>query len=130
MTILLIRSDGPKAELYLYSDQNQLDKYAWHAGRELSDTLLLNIKQILAKNKMDFSSLQAVAVFAGPGSFTGLRISHTVANALAFAQGIPVVNQAGDDWIEKSIVDLLQGKNKQIVTPDYGRDARITTPRK
>jgi tRNA threonylcarbamoyladenosine biosynthesis protein TsaB len=37
-------------------------------------------------------SLDFVGVAAGPGSFTGLRIAVTAANALAYAAGVPVID--------------------------------------
>lgn len=37
-----------------------------------------------------FAKLEGVEVETGPGSFTGLRVGVSVANALGFALGIPV----------------------------------------
>lgn len=44
----------------------------------------------LVKKLVDVKSLTAIEVEAGPGSFTGLRIGVSVANALGFSLGIPV----------------------------------------
>lgn len=55
-----------------------------------SQVLLPLIKKILKKNKVDYGDLAGVEVEAGPGSFTGLRVGVSVANALGFALGIPV----------------------------------------
>lgn len=37
-----------------------------------------------------FGKLEGIAVETGPGSFTGLRVGVSVANALGFSLGIPV----------------------------------------
>lgn len=44
----------------------------------------------LIKKLVDFKDLTAIEVRTGPGSFTGLRVGVSVANALGFALGIPV----------------------------------------
>ena len=36
------------------------------------------------------NGIDAIEVNAGPGSFTGLRVGASIANALSFALGIPV----------------------------------------
>lgn len=55
-----------------------------------SQVLLPMIEKILKKQKLDFKDLQSIEVETGPGSFTGLRVGVSVANALGFALEIPV----------------------------------------
>ena len=55
-----------------------------------SQVLLPLIEKILKKNKMDYGDIEGVEVETGPGSFTGLRVGVSVANALGFSLGIPV----------------------------------------
>ena len=50
--------------------------------------LLRTIEAILAEAGMPLSSLDAVAVTTGPGSFTGLRIGLATMKALAWARGL------------------------------------------
>ena len=130
MIVLTIRTDKPEAELGVYEDQNQLTYETWEAHRTLSDTLHSKIEEILNKSSKSLKDVQGIAIYKGPGSFTGLRIGMSVANALAYAQSIPVVAKAGDDWIKDSIGDLLAGKNDKIALPEYGAPAKTTTPRK
>lgn len=62
------------------------------------------IKTLSAKNKFGsqvllplvaklFKDIKAIEVETGPGSFTGLRVGVSVANALGFALNIPVNNK-------------------------------------
>lgn len=48
------------------------------------------IKTLLEKHKISLSDIQNIKVNQGPGSFTGLRVGVSVANALSFALKIPV----------------------------------------
>ena len=45
---------------------------------------------MLDLEKMDFKDLDGIEVETGPGSFTGLRVGVSVANALGFELDIPV----------------------------------------
>lgn len=55
-----------------------------------SQVLLPLILKLLKHRMLDFSDLEGVEVEEGPGSFTGLRVGVSVANALGFALNIPV----------------------------------------
>lgn len=55
-----------------------------------SQALLPLIEKILKDNNLGFKDLTAIEVTTGPGSFTGLRVGVSVANALGFSLGIPV----------------------------------------
>lgn len=55
-----------------------------------SQILLPLIEKLLKKCKLDYNSLTGIEVETGPGSFTGLRVGVSVANALGFVLGIPV----------------------------------------
>lgn len=69
-------------------------------------------------------------VYKGPGSFTGLRIGITVFNTLAYANTWPIVGVTGDDWRQLGVKRLENKENDEIVLPEYGGEANITTPRK
>lgn len=55
-----------------------------------SQVLLPLIEKLLKSQKKSFKDLTGIEVETGPGSFTGLRVGVSVANALAFSLGIPV----------------------------------------
>lgn len=130
MIILTIRSDKPEAEVGLYDGQNQLAYDTWQAHRELGQTLHLRIRDLLQGQGKEWTDIQGIIAFQGPGSFTGLRIGLSVANALAYAQNIPVVTTLDENWINKGIERLLKGENDNIAMPEYGAEANITQPRK
>ena len=85
---------------------------------------------LLKKQNLNWSDLEAIVCFKGPGSFTGLRIGLSVANSLAYGLNIPVIGEQGIDWQYKAINKILNGQNDQMVIPYYGADPNITKPRK
>lgn len=130
MLILTIRTDRPEAELSLYKDGQKVAHYEWLAHRQLADTIHIKIKELLESRQLGLKDLEGLVVFKGPGSFTGLRIGISIANALADALGIPIVASSGEDWQETGRRRLEASENEKIVLPEYGAAPNITKPRK
>ncbi|HEY5549996.1 MAG TPA: tRNA (adenosine(37)-N6)-threonylcarbamoyltransferase complex dimerization subunit type 1 TsaB [Candidatus Saccharimonadales bacterium] len=130
MKILAIRTDKPEAELYVYEGQVKLAEVSWPAHRQLAETIHQKTREILDKSSISLGDIEGIVCYKGPGSFTGLRIGLSVANALAYAQKIPIVARNGKSWLERGIDNLLTGKNDNIVTPEYGAPAKTTSPKK
>ena len=55
-----------------------------------SQTVLNYIERILKENKTRVEDLSEINVNIGPGSYTGLKVGVSIANALGFALKIPV----------------------------------------
>ncbi len=130
MTILCIRTDKPEAELAVYDNQTALAQQRWQAHRKLAETLHVKINEVLAEASNNIADIEGVVVYKGPGSFTGLRIGVSVANALAYSLAVPVIGTNGENWIEKGIGSLQLGESDETVIPAYGSAARTTKPRK
>ena len=129
--ILTIRTDNPEAEVGLFkSDGTEVSYKKWQAHRELEATLLASIEQLLNEADAEKTDLTGVVVYAGPGSFTGLRIGFTVANTFSAGLGIGNVKSGGPDWVKNGISLLSSVKTPQILLPDYGGQANITKPKK
>lgn len=129
MLILTIRTDKPEAELGLYNDSEQLAYQTWPAHRQLAETIHLKIDELLKSQHKTLQDLAGLVAFQGPGSFTGLRIGLTVANALAYSLRIPIVAAQTDDWVQLGLADLRRGKNQRLALPEYGAAPNITAPK-
>lgn len=128
--ILAVRSESPEAQLVLLESGVERERVKWQAHRELSETLLHKIEALLERRGARLKDLKGLIVYQGPGSFTGLRISITVVNSLAYALQIPVVGAGGEQWCEVGMKKLEQQVNEICVLPEYGALAHITKPRK
>lgn len=130
MIILTIKTDNPEAELGLYDGNSQLAYETWQAHRELAETIHKKIAEVLKRAGKDWDDIGGIVCFAGPGSFTGLRIGLSVGNALGYGLSVPIVSQKTEAWIKDGIKRLLAGKADPLALPEYGAEAHITTPRK
>jgi tRNA threonylcarbamoyladenosine biosynthesis protein TsaB len=130
MIFLTIRTDKPEAEIGLFDGSERLAYESWPAHRELSDTIHRKIDELLKSQDKTMTDVAGIAAYQGPGSFTGLRIGLTVANALAYSYSLPVVATTGNDWITVAGHQLQHTKLQQYILPEYGGEANITLPRK
>lgn len=129
MLILTIKTDNPEAEIGLYEDHKKIDYYTWQADRKLAETIHKKIKAMLTSAKRDWRDINGVVAYSGPGSFTGLRIGISVANAIIYSLSCPGIGCSGKNWVEDGIKLIIAGKNEEIIKPNYGADAHITLPR-
>jgi tRNA threonylcarbamoyladenosine biosynthesis protein TsaB len=131
MLVLAFRTDKPDAELILLGSGTIIGRKEWRAHRALAATLHNQIRDLLNEHKVDLERLTGIIVYSGPGSFTGLRIGASVANALAYSlEGIKLVSSQGDNWIEQGLSRIERGKTVTHVVPDYGSQPHVTTPKK
>lgn len=128
--ILCIRTDAPVAYLAIYDGPEVKSERKWEANRTLSRDILKVSQELANEAEIKLHDLTGLIVFAGPGSFTGLRIGCTVANTIAFSEDIPVVGTTGELWISNGIARLSQGDNDKTVMPQYGAEPRITASSK
>lgn len=129
MIILTIRTDKPESEIGLFNKDKQLAYETWQAHRQLAETIHIKIKKLLESPDYSLKDIKAVVIFKGPGSFTGLRIGISVANALAVSLQIPIVSETGNNWLKKGIQKIQKGENDQQVLPEYGSLPHVTKPK-
>lgn len=129
--ILTIRTDKPEAEVGLLSiDGEEIVTKTWQAHRALSDTIHLMIQELLDSQKKSWQDVEVIFFYKGPGSFTGLRIGASVANALASANEIAIVGVTGDSWVADGRAAFKAGNTGSRVLPEYGAEPFTTSPRK
>jgi tRNA threonylcarbamoyladenosine biosynthesis protein TsaB len=87
--VLAIDTSGATASVALYAGQ-VLAESTWQSGRRHSAELLPAIDELMARARIEKQGLSAIAVAAGPGSYSGLRVGVSTAMAMALALDLPV----------------------------------------
>lgn len=89
MILFINTANRKKIEVALKQDGKVINSK--FAENDFGSQVLLNlITEILAENNLEFKDLKGVEVEKGPGSYTGLKVGASVANALGFSLGILV----------------------------------------
>jgi tRNA threonylcarbamoyladenosine biosynthesis protein TsaB len=100
-----------------------------------SDVLLPAIDALVAGASVRAADIDAFAVGAGPGSFTGLRIGMATAKGLAFAAGRPLwavsslaalARDAADDGATGLLVPVRDARRGEIYAGFYVADGERT----
>jgi len=116
-TLLALETSGKSGSVAILSGPTDLGAYPNHPfdGFEWNEvvldpaygsakTLMPAVERLLASQRLVPSSLSAIAIIRGPGSFTGLRVGVATAKAMAYALQIPVVALDGLDVIARQIM--------------------------
>lgn len=87
-TLFIDTSDNQKIEVVLEIDGKRFNKIE-KIRHQKAQIVLPMIDKLLKEHNLKPSNINAVKVNTGPGSFTGIRVGISVANALSFALKIP-----------------------------------------
>lgn len=128
MKILALDSSGLVASVALIQDETLVAEYTMNYKKTHSQTLLPMLDEIKKAVDLDLDSLDAIAVAAGPGSFTGLRIGSATAKGLGLALrkpiiGVPTLEALAYNLYDTSedtlICPIMDARRKQVYTGVY-----------
>lgn len=126
MKILAIDSSGLVASVAIVTEEECIAEYTVNYKKTHSQTLLPMLDAISAMIDLDGSSIDAIAVAKGPGSFTGLRIGSATAKGLAAAWKKPIIPIPTVDALayncygsDKLICPLMDARRSQTYTGLY-----------
>lgn len=91
MKLIAIDSSGLVASVAILENDTVLAEYSVSYKKMHSQTLLPMLDAIAGMVEMDLETVDAIAVAAGPGSFTGLRIGSATAKGLGLAMNKPII---------------------------------------
>lgn len=91
MKLLALDSSGLVASVAVLEDDTLLAEYTVNYKKTHSQTLLPMLDAAAQMTELDLNTIDAIAVAAGPGSFTGLRIGSATAKGLGLALDKPLV---------------------------------------
>lgn len=77
--------------LALHDGESLIAEQNWRIGNQHNRLLAPSIQNLLEVCEVSIDSLTAIAVAAGPGSYTGLRIGVALAKGMAGAKNLPLI---------------------------------------
>ncbi|SDB42590.1 tRNA threonylcarbamoyladenosine biosynthesis protein TsaB [Pseudobutyrivibrio sp. YE44] len=126
MKILGIDGSGLVASVAIVEDDNLIGEYTTGYKKTHSQTLLPMLDELKKMVELDLNSIDAIAVAAGPGSFTGLRIASATAKGLGLSLGCPIVSVPTVDalaynlWGQETIIcPIMDARRGQVYTGLY-----------
>ena len=115
MLILAIDTSATAASVCLAREDKILGSFYTNTALTHSQTLVPMVEQVLKTTQTDVDELDDIAVNAGPGSFTGVRIGVAAAKGLAFKNNLACVsvstlesmayNMLGSDCVVCAVMD-------------------------
>lgn len=126
MKILALDSSALVASVAVVEDDNLLGEYTVNYKKTHSQTLLPMLDEVAKMIELDLSEIDVIAVSAGPGSFTGLRIGSATAKGMALALDKPIVSVPTVDamaynlWGAQDVIcPLMDARRQQTYTGLY-----------
>jgi len=123
MRILALDSSSMVASVAVVDDDKLVGEFTINYKKTHSQTLLPMLDELAKMIELDMNTVDAIAISAGPGSFTGLRIGSATAKGLALAVGaviIPVKTIEGlafNLWGNKDLVcPIMDARRNQTYT--------------
>lgn len=104
MYSLLLDSSNTKLAVGIAKDDILLDKIYYDAWQRQSEFMIQEINNILSRNKILPNQINEIIVTDGPGSYTGVRISLTIAKVVG------VLNENVKIYLLSSL-EILKDKN-------------------
>ena len=126
MRILALDSSGLVATVAILEDDQTIAEYTVNYKKTHSQTLLPMLDEIVKMTEQDLQTVDAIALAAGPGSFTGLRIGSATVKGLAQALNKPVISVPTVDGLagnlygtDKLVCPIMDARRNQTYTGLY-----------
>lgn len=126
MKLIGIDSSGLVASVAILEDDKLVAEYTVNNKKTHSQTLLPMLEEIVKTSGLELKEIDAIAIAAGPGSFTGLRIGSATAKGLGLALRKPIVpvstvdalayNMYGTDSL---VCPIMDARRNQVYTGIY-----------
>lgn len=91
MNIIAIETASTICGVALFMDDEIINKHEINKPKIHGKKLPIIIKNLLNENKVNVTDLDGIAISAGPGSYTGLRIGMSFSKGLAASSKLPII---------------------------------------
>ncbi len=117
MSLLAIDTATQSMSIALHDEDRLLAECSLRVGRGHNAQLAPLIARTLQQTSLKMADLTALAVTAGPGSYTGLRIGVAVAKGLAAARGLPLVPVTSLETLAVAVPHYRESPNLIVALP-------------
>ncbi len=135
LTVLGLTTSTARVGVALWRDGEVLREAEVESGRRHAEVLAPAIHDLLGACGVPVADLDAVAVDMGPGGFTGLRIGHVTARALAAAAGGAVAGISSFEALVHPVRDLapavvcaVDARKGQVFTATWRDGQQVGEP--
>ena len=126
MKVLGIDSSGMTATAAIIEDDRLIAEFTVNNKRTHSETLMPMIDKILTASETDIKDIGLLAIAAGPGSFTGLRIGAATVKGLGLAINVPVAAVPTSEGLamnlaftDRIVCPIMDARRNQVYTGLY-----------
>lgn len=103
MRVLGIETSTHSGSVALIDGGTILGEVFLNVGPSHSEKLLPMVEWLLGEVKVARSDIEGIAVSAGPGSFTSLRVGISTARGIAFSLGIPIAGVSSLEVLSRNL---------------------------
>ena len=131
--LLCIETSGKNCSVALFEGLQLVSIREVHTEQfSHSENLHVFIEQVLKESNLQPKAIEAIAISAGPGSYTGLRIGVSTAKGLCYGWDIPLIalptlrilaEQVSYEFTDiEYIIPMIDARRMEVFTSVYSHD--------
>ena len=131
--LLCIETSGKNCSVALFEGLQLVSIREVHSEQfSHSENLHVFIEQVLKESNLQPKAIKAIAISAGPGSYTGLRIGTATAKGLCYGWDIPLIalptlrilaEQVSYEFTDiEYIIPMIDARRMEVFTSVYSHD--------
>jgi tRNA threonylcarbamoyladenosine biosynthesis protein TsaB len=104
--------------IFVIIDNKRSYTTSYTNSRENFDNFMKLLDNFLVNKKISIKDIDKIFINLGPGKFTSLRISLSIAKAISLANKISLIGFKSTDLINKNYKNLINLDKKKIIIKD------------
>ncbi len=113
--ILSIETSESICGACIYFDDKKYFEAITHLKNSHAEKLFETIDYVIKTSQIEINELKAIAVSAGPGSFTGLRIGMSAAKGIAFGSSLPIIPVPTFEALALQLSNIFEDDSEFII---------------
>jgi len=105
---LFINTSQKENQIFLIDNFKVVEKFSYFISDNLENQFIDNLEEFLKKINIEFDDFGFLAVFCGPGGFTGTRIAIAFTNAVKLVRPELDIFDLYDNFDDRSIIERIK----------------------